>query len=117
MTEPHHSSDILRERIRERLYNLLDECGHLDAYYLEANDPQLEAKLLQRMEQTWANLEQVGQEIKRTVPTYLRKMSDMGQAFRSLVEKSFPAYAIPVAPKDWRDYLPVLDPTLGESLR
>ncbi|MBU4301203.1 MAG: polysaccharide pyruvyl transferase family protein [Actinobacteria bacterium] len=100
----------------ERLYNILEECGHLEDYYVSTDDPELEEKLSQAMEKLWENRDEVSEEIRRAVPGYLRIVGDMGSFFREYVEKSFPGIDLAPPPEDWLGYLPELYEELREML-
>lgn len=88
----------------ERLHNIFQESGHLDDYYLKVDDPDLGTKLLAAMEKMWKNREKVSKEILQTIPQYLKKMADMGAAFRGFVKENFPQFPLPPEPKDWLGY-------------
>jgi len=90
----------------ERLRNLLTETGHLDDYYLEADDPHLADKLPAAAEQLWQARERVRADLLATLPGYLKMQADMGVAFRAFIAESFPAFPLPPAPEDWTGYLP-----------
>ena len=98
----------------ERLYNILEECGHLDDYYFPTDEPELEEKLSQSMEKLWENRDEVSEEIRRSIPRYLRIMSEMGSFFREYVEKSFPGIELGPEPSDWLGSLPELHESLVE---
>jgi len=101
----------------ERLYNLLQESGHLDDYYLTVDDKALGEKLTVAMEKIWQNREKVSKEIIQTLPDYLKRMSDMGKTFRNFVKKNFPQFPLPPEPKDWMGYLPPLYPELSKIVK
>lgn len=100
----------------ERLYNIFDECGHLDDYYLRTDEPDLGEKLLPMMEKMWADRDGVSREIRGAVPRYLRQVAEMGRFFRGYVEKSFPGIELEEEPADWLGYIPELYPELREML-
>ena len=93
----------------ERLYNILDECGHLDDYYLATDEKELGRKLPPMMEKLWENREKVGGEIRECLPGYWKQMAQMGKFFRGYVEKSFPGIDLAREPADWLGYIPELD--------
>ncbi|MDD5748262.1 MAG: polysaccharide pyruvyl transferase family protein [Actinomycetota bacterium] len=92
----------------ERLYNVFNEAGHLEDYYISTDEPQLGDKLTDRIEKCWENREKVSKEVLETVPGYFRKMSEMGSFFREWVIKSFPGIELGPEPSDWLGYLPEL---------
>ncbi|MBU4193550.1 MAG: polysaccharide pyruvyl transferase family protein [Actinobacteria bacterium] len=100
----------------ERLYNIFEECGHLEDYYFPTDDPELREKLSRAMEKLWENRDEVREEVRRAVPGYLRIMSDMGSFLRKYVEKSFPEVELGSPPADWLGYLPELREELREML-
>jgi polysaccharide pyruvyl transferase WcaK-like protein len=100
----------------ERLYNIFQECGHLNDYYLTVDDPDLGEKLFATMEKLWERRDTVRLEIRKSLPRYLHMMSDMGKFFRGFVEKSFPGIELGPAPADWTGYLPDLHPGLKNIL-
>jgi polysaccharide pyruvyl transferase WcaK-like protein len=100
----------------ERLYNLYNECGHLDDYYLKTDEPGLGEKLLPMMEKLWENREEVSGEIREAVPRYWKQMAAMGEFFRGYVEKSFPGIELGPEPGDWLGYIPELHEELKAIL-
>jgi polysaccharide pyruvyl transferase WcaK-like protein len=100
----------------ERLYNLMIESGHLEDYYFEVDDRDLEEKLIAAMEKIWENRESVSQEILRAIPMYLKKMAGMGATFRNFVKENFPLFPLPPEPENWTGYLPPLYPELSKVI-
>jgi polysaccharide pyruvyl transferase WcaK-like protein len=96
----------------ERLFNIFSECGHVDDYYLKTDDPKLGENLIKTMEKCWANRQQVSNEIKTTIPGYLKTMSEMGKFFREWVVKECPGIKLGPEPEDWLGYLPELNDKL-----
>jgi hypothetical protein len=92
----------------ERLYNLLEETGHLEDCYIKADDTNLGDLLMEKLERLWENREQFSREISDTIPSYLRKMADMGAVFRKFVQGNFPLFKLPPEPDDWMGYLHVM---------
>ncbi len=97
----------------KRLYNLLAESGHLENYYLEADDSQLEEKLQAAMEKMWDNRDQVSAQILETIPYYLKTLANMGVAFRNFIKREFPLFPLPPKPPNCLGYLPPLNPELN----
>jgi polysaccharide pyruvyl transferase WcaK-like protein len=96
----------------ERLHNLLSESGHVDDYYMSTDDIDLGEKLKVAMDKIWENKEKVSDEILRTIPGYLKMMSEMGQFFRKYVQEKFPGIDLCPEPADWTGYLQELHPGL-----
>ncbi len=96
----------------ERLYNLLQESGHLEDYYFEVDDQNLGEKLGAAMEKMWRNREKVAEEILRTIPGYLKKMASMGATFRNFIKENFPQFPLPPEPESWGGYLASLNTEL-----
>lgn len=92
----------------ERLYNIYNECGQLDDYYLKTDEPALGDKLLPMMEKMWADREQVSAHIRSQVPRYLKQVADMGKFFRGYVISKFAGIELEEEPSDWLGYLPEL---------
>jgi polysaccharide pyruvyl transferase WcaK-like protein len=101
----------------ERLYNIFQECGQLNDYYLSTDEAALGEKLHRVMEKLWERRAAVRQDNLRALPRYLKIMAEMGQFFRGFVERSFPGITLAPAPKDWQGYLPALRPELRELLK
>ena len=100
----------------ERLYNIFQECGQLDDYYLSTDDSNLGDNLFNALEKLWKNRNTVSEEIRGSVPRYLKVMAEMGQFFHGYVQRSFPGIEVPPLPKDWKDCLPELHPGLKKIL-
>lgn len=100
----------------ERLRNLFEEIGHSDRYYLAADDADLREHLLDTLEDMWNRRCEVGQEVERCVPGYLKTMADMGRFCRTFIEASFPGVDLVPCPRTLRDFLPPLYPALKSIL-
>jgi polysaccharide pyruvyl transferase WcaK-like protein len=100
----------------ERLYNIFQECGHLDDYYLSVDDSNLGDNLFNALSKLWGNREEVSGEIRASVPRYLKIMAEMGRFFHGFVQRSFEGIELPPLPEDWRDCLPELHPGLQKIL-
>jgi len=101
----------------ERLYNIFQECGHLDDYYLSTDDSNLGDNLFNALSKLWENRKKVSGEIRASVPRYLKIMAEMGQFFHGYVQRSFPGIELPPLPGDWKDCLPELYPGLQKILK
>ena len=100
----------------ERLFNIFEECGHAEDYYFPTDEPELGEKLLPTMEKLWEKRDEVSEEVRQSVPRYLRIMADMGSFFREFVEKSFPGIELGPPPADWLGCLPELHEGLREII-
>lgn len=100
----------------ERLYNIFQECGQLDDYYLSTEDANLGDNLQNALEKLWKNRKTASEEIRASVPRYLKIMAEMGRFFHGYVQRSFPGIELPPLPEDWRDCLPELHPGLQKIL-
>ena len=98
-------------------YNIYNECGHLEDYYLKTDEPDLGAKLLPMMEKIWKNREKVSSELRAALPRYLKQVSDMGKFFRGWVTEQLPGIELGPEPKDWLGYLPELYPELASIVK
>jgi polysaccharide pyruvyl transferase WcaK-like protein len=85
----------------ERLYNVFQECGHVDDFYLKTDDPELGSRLFATMEKLWDSRDRVSGEIRDAVPRYLAQMADMGRFFRGFVQRSFPGITLGPEPAEW----------------
>jgi len=101
----------------ERLYNIYNECGQLDDYYLKTDETDLGGKLLPMMNKLWKNRKAVSADTLAQVPRYLRQVSDMGKFFRGWVEEKFPAIELAPEPSDWLGYLPDLTDNLKAAAK
>jgi polysaccharide pyruvyl transferase WcaK-like protein len=101
----------------ERLYNIYNECGQLDDYYLKTDEKDLGDKLLPMMNKLWKNRKAVSADTLAQVPRYLRQVSDMGKFFRGWVEEKFPGIELAPEPSDWLGYLPDLPDNLKAALK
>jgi polysaccharide pyruvyl transferase WcaK-like protein len=100
----------------ERLYNIFNECGHIEDYYLQTDDPGLGKKLPETMDKCWEKRDQVSREIKCSIPGYLKTMSDMAKFFRGWVAEQLPGIELGPEPADWLGYLPDLNDSLKAIL-
>jgi polysaccharide pyruvyl transferase WcaK-like protein len=100
----------------ERLYNIFNECSHVEDYYLKTDDPELGPRLIDTMEKCWERREQVSKEIRCSLPRYLKMMADMGKFFREWVQEQLPGIELGPEPSDWLGYLPELNDGLKAIL-
>jgi polysaccharide pyruvyl transferase WcaK-like protein len=96
----------------ERIRNLMRERGH-NHLLLEADDPELETKLLAAMEKLAQEEEAIRETIGRTVVKNLKMMARMGVYFEEQVERQYPEFPVRRGVHSWEDYLP----PLGQDLR
>lgn len=96
--------------IDERIRNLMRERGHSELA-LEADDPQLEAKLLGVLHQLTKDRESITDSVGRTVVNNLKVMAKMGEYFQRYVRQNYPDFPIHDG-RSWEDYLPPLAPNL-----
>jgi len=97
----------------ERIRNLMRERGH-EHLFLTVDDPDLEAKLLQVMENLVAEADSVREGIGRTVVRNLKVMARMGTVLEDAVRRTYPEFPLRSGVLSWEDYLPPLSPTLVE---
>ena len=97
----------------ERIRNLMHERGqpHLA---LEADDTDLEPKLLEMLNCLHSEAEAVREAIGRTVVRNLKLMARMGVYFEEHVQRRYPEFPIRSGILSWEDYLPPLSPCLRE---
>jgi polysaccharide pyruvyl transferase WcaK-like protein len=100
----------------ERLYNIFQDCGHLEDYYFEVDDPVLDEKLPLAMEKMWGDSEKVSKEIIKVVPNHLRIMAQMGATFYTFIKEEFPQFPMPQQPKHLLDYHAPLYPELRQII-
>jgi polysaccharide pyruvyl transferase WcaK-like protein len=97
----------------ERIRNLMRERGH-EHLFLTVDDPDLESKLLQVMENLVADADSVREGIGRTVVRNLKVMARMGTLLEDAVRRTYPEFPLRSGVLSWEDYLPPLSPTLVE---
>jgi len=96
--------------IDERIRNLMRERGHSELA-LEADDPQLEAKLLGVLHQMTKDRESITDSVGRTVVNNLKAMAKMGEYLQQYVRQNYPGFPVHNG-RSWEDYLPPLAPNL-----
>ncbi|MBI2817439.1 MAG: polysaccharide pyruvyl transferase family protein [Acidobacteria bacterium] len=99
----------------ERIRNLMRERGqpHL---VLEADDPDLQPKLLNVLQYLWKHREEVVDAIGRTVVQNLKMMARMGRYFEDQVQRRYPEFPVRDGVLSWLDYLPALSPGLWKLI-
>jgi len=97
----------------ERIRNLMRERGH-EHLFLTVEDPELETKLLQVMEQLVAEADSVRDGIGRTVVRNLKVMARMGTILENAVRRTYPEFPLRSGVLSWEDYLPPLSDGLLE---
>ena len=95
----------------ERIGNLMRERGH-EHLLLTVEDPDLEPKLLERMETLFSEAESVRDAMGRTVVRNLKVMAHMGTLLEEAVRNTYPEFPLRSGVLSWEDYLPPLSPTL-----
>jgi polysaccharide pyruvyl transferase WcaK-like protein len=89
----------------ERIRNLMRERGH-QHLFLEVDEPELEAKLLEILETLWDNADAVRESIGRTVARNLKVMARMGVFFERHLQRRYPEFPVREGVYSWEDYLP-----------
>ncbi len=97
----------------ERIRNLMRERGH-EHLFLTVEDPDLEPKLLQIMENLVAEADSVREGIARTVVRNLKVMASMGTILEDAIRRTYPEFPLRSGILSWEDYLPPLSKTLLE---
>lgn len=96
----------------KRIRNLMRERGHSNLV-LEADDPELERKLLDVLDRLTKDRESVSDAIGRTVVQNLKRMAQMGEYFEQDVRRCYPEFPVRNVRLSWEDYLP----PFGRNLR
>ena len=97
--------------IDQRIRNLMRERGH-EHLLVDANDENLESKLLGVLERLGKESEAVSDGIGRAVVKNLKMMARMGTLVERSVRERYPHFPIPKKGNGWEEYLPPLSPTL-----
>jgi polysaccharide pyruvyl transferase WcaK-like protein len=95
----------------ERIRNLMRERGH-DHLLVDADDPQLEHKLLDVLERLNRDREAIAAGIGRTVVKNLKAMAQMGVYLEQEVRQRHPNFPAIGTKRSWEEYLPPLGPNL-----
>jgi polysaccharide pyruvyl transferase WcaK-like protein len=94
-----------------RIRNLMSERGHQNLLE-EADDPELEGKLLGVLERLGEEREASADAIGRTVVKNLKRMARMGELLEQCVHERYPEFPVRVGRRSWEEYLPPLSPNL-----
>ena len=97
--------------IDQRIRNLMCERGHSDLV-LEADDAQLEFKLLEVLDRLTNNREAISDAIGRTVVNNLKAMAKMGEYLEKDVRQHYPDFPACDGRLSWENYLPPMGPGL-----
>jgi polysaccharide pyruvyl transferase WcaK-like protein len=95
----------------ERIRNLMRDCGREDLS-LEADDPDLEAKLLDALRRLRAEEDALRPALGAAVVRNLRRMAQMGLFLEEEVARRFPGFETRRGLVRWEHYLPELSPEL-----
>jgi polysaccharide pyruvyl transferase WcaK-like protein len=97
--------------IDSRIRNLMRERGH-EHLLVDADDPELEAKLLNVLERLGKESEAISDAIGRTVVKNLKLMARMGKSVERYVQEKHPEFPIRSEGRSWEEYLPPLSANL-----
>lgn len=95
----------------ERIRNLMRERGHQNLL-VEADDPELEGRLLKILEILGHDGEAISDAIGRTVVKNVKVMARMGESLERCVHERYPGFPVRAAKRNWEEYLPVLPANL-----
>jgi polysaccharide pyruvyl transferase WcaK-like protein len=101
--------------IDERIRYLMHERGHAELL-LEADDPALADKLLERLFRLEREEEAIATRIGHVVSQQLQRMGRMGLAFIEEIKQIYPAFPLPNLSPTWHAHLPPLSPALQRLL-
>lgn len=87
------------------------ERGH-QHLLVEADDPELEGRLLEILERLSQEREAISDAIGRTVVKNVKMMARMGESLERCVHERYPEFPVRAVGRTWGDYLPVLSPHL-----
>src|SRR5713226_234079 len=97
--------------IDERIRNHMYERGH-QHLLVEADDPELEGKLLEVLERLGKENEATTNAIGRTVVKNIKMMARMGESLERCVHERYPEFPARAARRNWEEYLPPLSANL-----
>ena len=83
----------------------MTERGHSDLV-VDADDPQLEDKLIEMMDRLCKYREAIADAIGRTVVRNVKAMAQMGMQVEQYVRRRYPECPIGGLKRGWEDYLP-----------
>ena len=95
----------------ERIRNLMQDRGQPELF-LEADDPDLAAKLEPILEKLLWERDAIAEAIGRSVARNLKLMAQMGIYFEEHVQRRYPDFPIRSGVVGWENYLPPLSPNL-----
>ena len=95
----------------ERIRNLMRERGH-QRLFLTVDDPELEPKLLQIMEELVKEADSIREGIGRSVVRNLKVMARMGTFLEDTLHRTYPEFPLRSGVISWEDYLPPLSNNL-----
>jgi polysaccharide pyruvyl transferase WcaK-like protein len=95
----------------ERIRNLMNDRGH-PHLFLEVDEPDLAAKVIDVLETLAKDTEQIREEIGRAVPKQLRLMGGMGIDFMDEVVRVYPEFPRRDLPRTPEAHLPPMEPVL-----
>jgi polysaccharide pyruvyl transferase WcaK-like protein len=101
--------------IDERIRNLMRERDQQDLM-LEADEPDLEEKLVAIMRKLQQDQEAIRDGIFRTVTRNLKVMAKMGIYFEEELQRRYPEFPIRQGVRSWEEYLPPLSTNLRKLL-
>lgn len=97
--------------IDERIRNLMNERGH-SHLVVNADDPQLEAKLVEVLDRLIKDREAIADAIGCTVMNNLKAMAKMGEYLENDVRRLYPDFPARDGRLSWEAYLPPFGPNL-----
>ena len=95
----------------ERIRNLMRERGHQNLL-VEADDPELEGRLLEILERLGKDREAISDAIGRAVVKNVKVMARMGESLERCVHERYPGFPVHAAKRNWEEYLPALSANL-----
>ena len=94
-----------------RIRNLMHERGQ-EHLLVQADDEELEAKLLEVLECLGKDSESIADGIGRTVVKNVKVMARMGESLERCVHARYAEFPVRAAKRDWEEYLPPLSANL-----
>lgn len=93
--------------VDERIRNLMCEREH-QHLLVEADDAELEGRLLEILERLCHEGESISDAIGRTVVKNVMMMARMGELLERYVHERYPEFPLRAAKRNWEEYLPPL---------